>query len=242
MSGQVSTGTQWLSCQTSLNFTYLKWQVWFKIIQMRRCRIWNNTNNNWLNKAVGALLHCFDAFLNLHKMKNACQSERGKIQCCWKLSKRKQWIWYTDSMADCLCNPSSHFSPQFKRKSTEGVSYFLFALIILGNTTYGLSVLLKNPDEGQGESSYLVHHLPWLIGSLGTLSLDLIVSFKDKKLWLLLQPGLWALLTPTYMLHFKQCWACREDTATTGLRSHDYTCGNTICSIKGPNTHREIEL
>ncbi|KTG05665.1 hypothetical protein cypCar_00029064 [Cyprinus carpio] len=67
---------------------------------------------------------------------------------------------------------------QFQRKSTEGVSFFLFALVILGNTTYGISVLLKNPDPGQGEASYIIHHLPWLIGSLGTLSLDLIVSFK----------------------------------------------------------------
>ncbi|XP_030590653.1 lysosomal amino acid transporter 1 homolog isoform X2 [Archocentrus centrarchus] len=66
----------------------------------------------------------------------------------------------------------------FKRKSTAGVSYFLFALVILGNTTYGLSVLLKNPDLGQGESSYLIHHLPWLIGSLGTLTLDLIISVQ----------------------------------------------------------------
>jgi len=66
---------------------------------------------------------------------------------------------------------------QYLRKSTEGVSYFLFALVILGNTTYGISVILKNPDPGQGETSYLLHHLPWLIGSLGTLSLDLLVSF-----------------------------------------------------------------
>ncbi|XP_051915779.1 lysosomal amino acid transporter 1 homolog [Hippocampus zosterae] len=66
----------------------------------------------------------------------------------------------------------------FKRKSTEGVSFFLFALIILGNTTYGLSVLLKNPDQGQGENSYMIHHLPWLIGSLGTLVLDLIISVQ----------------------------------------------------------------
>lgn len=65
---------------------------------------------------------------------------------------------------------------QYKRKSTEGVSYFLFALVILGNTTYGLSVLLKNPERGQGEESYILHHLPWLIGSLGTLSLDILVS------------------------------------------------------------------
>ncbi|KAM8754625.1 lysosomal amino acid transporter 1 homolog [Acanthopagrus schlegelii] len=66
----------------------------------------------------------------------------------------------------------------YKRKSTEGVSYFLFALVILGNTMYGMSVLLKNPDEGQGEKSYMIHHLPWLIGSLGTLALDLLISVQ----------------------------------------------------------------
>uniref|UniRef100_UPI0037E8CAEA lysosomal amino acid transporter 1 homolog n=1 Tax=Semicossyphus pulcher TaxID=241346 RepID=UPI0037E8CAEA len=66
----------------------------------------------------------------------------------------------------------------YKRKSTEGVSYFLFALVILGNTLYGLSVLLKNPDDGHGERSYLIHHLPWLIGSLGTLSLDIMISIQ----------------------------------------------------------------
>uniref|UniRef100_H2L3T4 Lysosomal amino acid transporter 1 homolog n=1 Tax=Oryzias latipes TaxID=8090 RepID=H2L3T4_ORYLA len=77
-----------------------------------------------------------------------------------------------------LCSRLPQMYTNFRRKSTEGVSYFLFALVILGNATYGLSVLLKNPDQSQGERSYLVHHLPWLIGSLGTLSLDLIVSFR----------------------------------------------------------------
>ncbi|XP_015243073.1 lysosomal amino acid transporter 1 homolog [Cyprinodon tularosa] len=77
-----------------------------------------------------------------------------------------------------LCSRLPQMYTNFKRKSTEGVSYFLFALVILGNTTYGLSVLLKNPEHGQGERSYLVHHLPWLIGSLGTLTLDLIISVQ----------------------------------------------------------------
>ncbi|XP_013865803.1 lysosomal amino acid transporter 1 homolog [Austrofundulus limnaeus] len=77
-----------------------------------------------------------------------------------------------------LCSRLPQMYTNFKRKSTEGVSYFLFALVILGNTTYGLSVLLKNPDLGNSESSYLVHHLPWLVGSLGTLSLDLIISVQ----------------------------------------------------------------
>lgn len=66
----------------------------------------------------------------------------------------------------------------FVRKSTEGVSFFLFALVILGNTLYGLSVLLKNPEYGQPEGNYIIHHLPWLIGSLGTLSLDLVITMQ----------------------------------------------------------------
>nr|XP_056721271.1 lysosomal amino acid transporter 1 homolog [Euleptes europaea] len=66
----------------------------------------------------------------------------------------------------------------FKRKSTSGISYSLFALVMLGNTLYGVSVLLKNPDRGQSEGSYIVHHLPWLIGSLGVLSLDVFISFQ----------------------------------------------------------------
>ncbi|KAK6477639.1 lysosomal amino acid transporter 1-like protein isoform X1 [Huso huso] len=44
--------------------------------------------------------------------------------------------------------------------------------------TYGLSVLLKNPDRGQAEGNYVLHHLPWLIGSLGTLSLDIIIALQ----------------------------------------------------------------
>ncbi|XP_025134623.2 lysosomal amino acid transporter 1 homolog isoform X1 [Bubalus kerabau] len=66
----------------------------------------------------------------------------------------------------------------FLRKSTQGISYSLFALVMLGNTLYGLSVLLKNPEEGQSEGSYVLHHLPWLVGSLGVLLLDTIVSFR----------------------------------------------------------------
>ncbi|KAM6434952.1 lysosomal amino acid transporter 1 homolog [Liasis olivaceus] len=66
----------------------------------------------------------------------------------------------------------------FKRKSTTGISYSLFALVMLGNSLYGLSVLMKNPDPGQAEGSYVIHHLPWLIGSLGVLSLDIVISFQ----------------------------------------------------------------
>ncbi|KAK2499018.1 hypothetical protein MC885_003608 [Smutsia gigantea] len=65
---------------------------------------------------------------------------------------------------------------------TNGISYLLFALVMLGNTLYGLSVLLKNPEVGQSEGSYLLHHLPWLVGSLGVLLLDTIISFRALRI------------------------------------------------------------
>ncbi|NXB69086.1 LAAT1 protein, partial [Struthidea cinerea] len=51
-------------------------------------------------------------------------------------------------------------------------------LLTLGNSLYGLSVLLKNPEPGQGQGDYILHHLPWLVGSLGVLALDVVISFQ----------------------------------------------------------------
>ncbi|NXA41849.1 LAAT1 protein, partial [Eudromia elegans] len=77
-----------------------------------------------------------------------------------------------------LCSRLPQIYTNYKRKSTVGISYSLFALVMLGNTLYGVSVLLKNPEPGQSSGDYILHHLPWLVGSLGVLSLDVIISFQ----------------------------------------------------------------
>ncbi|NXB80479.1 LAAT1 protein, partial [Donacobius atricapilla] len=77
-----------------------------------------------------------------------------------------------------LCSRVPQICTNYKRKSTSGVSYSLFALVMLGNSLYGLSVLLKNPEPGQGQGDYILHHLPWLVGSLGVLALDVVISFQ----------------------------------------------------------------
>ncbi|XP_075047266.1 lysosomal amino acid transporter 1 homolog [Mixophyes fleayi] len=66
----------------------------------------------------------------------------------------------------------------FRRRSTKGLALSLFSMVIMGNLTYGLSVLLKNPDKGQSEADYILHHVPWLVGSLGVMSMDLIIIFQ----------------------------------------------------------------
>ncbi|NWX09768.1 LAAT1 protein, partial [Caloenas nicobarica] len=64
----------------------------------------------------------------------------------------------------------------FRRRSTEGTSYLLFALAMVGNCTYGLSLVLKMPTPESSRALYLLRHLPWLIGSFGVLFLDIFVS------------------------------------------------------------------
>ncbi|XP_077682006.1 lysosomal amino acid transporter 1 homolog isoform X1 [Eretmochelys imbricata] len=62
---------------------------------------------------------------------------------------------------------------EFQRRSTEGTSYLLFALAMMGNCTYGLSLVLKMPAAKALRNLYFLHHLPWLIGSFGVLFLDI---------------------------------------------------------------------
>ncbi|XP_060623616.2 lysosomal amino acid transporter 1 homolog [Anolis sagrei] len=64
----------------------------------------------------------------------------------------------------------------FQRRSTEGTSYLLFALAMMGNCTYGLSLILKMPATKYLIGLYFWHHLPWLIGSFGVLVLDLFIT------------------------------------------------------------------
>ncbi|XP_033006413.1 putative uncharacterized protein SLC66A1L isoform X3 [Lacerta agilis] len=64
----------------------------------------------------------------------------------------------------------------FQRRSTEGTSYLLFALAMMGNCTYGLSIVLKIPTTQHLVNLYFWHHLPWLIGSFGVLFLDIFIT------------------------------------------------------------------
>ncbi|XP_021367403.1 lysosomal amino acid transporter 1 homolog [Mizuhopecten yessoensis] len=69
----------------------------------------------------------------------------------------------------------SQLYKNYKRKSTEGLSVMMFILAVLGNITYGLSILVRSLD---GE--FVLHHLPWLIGSLGVIFLDLSLLCQFK--------------------------------------------------------------
>lgn len=60
----------------------------------------------------------------------------------------------------------------YRRKRTDGVSIYMFLLAVAGNALYGTSILLQDPDPGKTYTQFIMIHLPWLVGSLGTMSLD----------------------------------------------------------------------
>lgn len=74
----------------------------------------------------------------------------------------------------------------FRRKTTEGLSLLFFLFACIGNLTYVLSIFAYSPvcrmpvNCQPGESSaiygrYILVNASWLLGSLGTLALDLAI-------------------------------------------------------------------
>lgn len=71
----------------------------------------------------------------------------------------------------------------YQRKSTEGVSLLFFLFACIGNLTYVLSIFAYSPvcrshvcEPGEASAvygRYILVNLSWLIGSLGTLLLDM---------------------------------------------------------------------
>lgn len=66
----------------------------------------------------------------------------------------------------------------FKRGKTDGLSYFTFLLAVLANFAYAFSVLMGPRDADQAYIDFVLDHLPWLTGSLGTVALDLTILLQ----------------------------------------------------------------
>ncbi|KAL2863486.1 PQ-loop repeat-containing protein [Aspergillus lucknowensis] len=77
----------------------------------------------------------------------------------------------------------------YKRKSTDGVSLLFFLFACIGNLTYVLSILAYSPvceegrrcrpdDIGAVYARYILVNLSWLIGSFGTLFLDMCIFIQ----------------------------------------------------------------
>ncbi|KAL4870196.1 hypothetical protein BDV12DRAFT_166370 [Aspergillus spectabilis] len=87
----------------------------------------------------------------------------------------------------------------YKRKSTDGVSLLFFLFACIGNLTYVLSILAYSPvcehgrrcqdgEIGRIYGRYILVNLSWLVGSFGTLLLDICIFiqfflYQDNHTW-----------------------------------------------------------
>lgn len=63
----------------------------------------------------------------------------------------------------------------YRDKSCEGLALLFFLLSLMGNATYGASILSHSLEK-----DYLNTNLPWLIGSLGTMAEDAIIFIQFR--------------------------------------------------------------
>lgn len=69
-----------------------------------------------------------------------------------------------------LCSRIPQILLNFKRKSCDGVSFLFFLFACLGNITFIFSILIVSHDP-----KYIELNLSWLLGSAGTLLMDLTI-------------------------------------------------------------------
>ncbi|NP_001090364.1 uncharacterized protein LOC779275 [Xenopus laevis] len=80
--------------------------------------------------------------------------------------------------AICLVFRIPQIVSNFKRKSVEGLALGMFLFIMVGNIFYGLSIVIKSPEEGQTDASEALNHLPWIIGCIMLFFLDVICMYQ----------------------------------------------------------------
>lgn len=75
---------------------------------------------------------------------------------------------------------ASRFAQIYKnwqRKNTEGLALAMFACAITANCCYGLGILIRTHSWAE-----LMVSLPWVLGSLGTVALDVTIFMQVRFL------------------------------------------------------------
>lgn len=65
---------------------------------------------------------------------------------------------------------------QYKARSCEGLSIYLFLFSVLGNTTYVTAIILGHLHDRN--TATLVANVPYIVGSAGTLVFDVVIFLQ----------------------------------------------------------------
>lgn len=74
-----------------------------------------------------------------------------------------------------LCSRCSQIHKNYSRKSSEGLAVVMFMMAVCANLCTGTSIILRTFTWVE-----LKEQLPWIIGSLGTISLDMVILWQSR--------------------------------------------------------------
>lgn len=74
-----------------------------------------------------------------------------------------------------LCSRMSQIHKNYTRKSSEGLALVMFIMAVCANLCTGTSIILRTFTWVE-----LKEQLPWIIGSLGTISLDMVILWQSN--------------------------------------------------------------
>jgi uncharacterized protein with PQ loop repeat len=74
-----------------------------------------------------------------------------------------------------LCSRCSQIHKNYSRKSSEGLAIVMFMMAVCANLCTGTSIILRTFTWVE-----LKEQLPWIIGSLGTISLDMVILWQSR--------------------------------------------------------------
>lgn len=83
-----------------------------------------------------------------------------------------------------VCARIPQLIKNYKRKSTDGLSPFLFINTLLTNITYALSIFTScDYLDCEDKKSFVLNELPFLVGSVGTVFFDLTYFYQHYILY-----------------------------------------------------------
>ena len=123
-----------------------------------------STTSSSLNSFAGAAVLAAGSFSSTVDASDPCLTKEEKEIQAVGLA-----IAWTSAML-YLSSRVPQVYKNFKRKSTEGLSFAMFVLTVCGNLTYASSIFIAATSWADVMGS-----LPYLVGSLGTLCFDLTV-------------------------------------------------------------------
>eukprot|EP00882_Tetradesmus_deserticola_P007554 GHRQ01007956.1.p1 GENE.GHRQ01007956.1~~GHRQ01007956.1.p1 ORF type:complete len:443 (+),score=164.95 GHRQ01007956.1:126-1331(+) len=75
-----------------------------------------------------------------------------------------------------LCSRGSQIYKNHSRQSSEGLALAMFMMAVCANLCTGSGIILRTFTKAE-----LLEQLPWIIGTLGTISLDMVILWQSLK-------------------------------------------------------------